>query len=55
LGAEALRRQHPSLNQGVYQLEIRLERPTASGLASSDTVLRSQEMALPDPAPKGKS
>lgn len=46
LAAEALRRQHPSLNQGLYQLEIRLERPTASGFASSDTVLRSPELVL---------
>ena len=46
LAAQALRRQHPGLNQGLYQLEIRLERPAPSGFSSSDTVLRSPEMAL---------
>jgi hypothetical protein len=46
LAAQALRRQHPGLNQGLYQLEIRMERPVPSGFASSDTVLRSPEMAL---------
>ena len=46
LAAQAVRRQHPGLTQGRYQLEIRLERPIPSGFASSDTVLRSPEMAL---------
>ena len=46
LAATALRRLHPDLAQGLYQLEIRLERPDASGYSSSDTVLRSPEMAL---------
>jgi hypothetical protein len=49
LAAEALRRQSPGLNHGLYQLEIRLERPSAIGMASSDTVLRSPEMTLPKP------
>jgi hypothetical protein len=31
---------------GRYQLEIRLERPSPQGVLSSDTVLRSPEMAL---------
>ena len=46
LAATALRRLHPELSDGHYQLEIRLERPDALGLVSSDTVLRSPEMAL---------
>ena len=46
LAATALRRLHPELRDGHYQLEIRLERPDANGFVSSDTVLRSPEMAL---------
>ncbi len=46
LAATALRRLHPDLGEGQYQLEIRLERPDPSGYISSDTVLRSPEMAL---------
>ncbi|MEY4675862.1 MAG: hypothetical protein RLZZ470_369 [Pseudomonadota bacterium] len=46
LAATALRRQHPACREGRYQLEIRLERPDVQGHVSSDTVLRSPEMAL---------
>ena len=46
LAAQAMRRLHPTLTAGRYQLEIRLERPVPSGFASSDTVLRSPEMPL---------
>jgi hypothetical protein len=46
LAATALRRQHPACREGRYQIEIRLERPDAQGHVSSDTVLRSPEMAL---------
>ena len=31
---------------GLYQLEIRMERPSPQGVLSTDTVLRSPEMAL---------
>jgi len=46
LAAHALRRWHPDLREGLYQLEIRMERPDSRGHVSSDTVLRSPEMAL---------
>ena len=43
LAAQKAREQHSA---GYYQLEIRLERPSPQGRLSSDTVLRSPEMAL---------
>lgn len=46
LAAVSVRRQSASIQQGFYQFEIRLERPHAQGFISSDTVLRSPELAL---------
>ena len=46
LASTALRRLHPELVDGLYQLEIRLERPDTNGHVSSETVLRSPEMVL---------
>jgi hypothetical protein len=46
LASKALRKWHPDVSEGLYQLEIRMERPDSSGHVSSDTVLRSPEMAL---------
>ena len=46
LAAVSVRRQRASIQQGFYQFEIRLERPHAQGFISSDTVLRSPELAL---------
>ena len=43
LAAQAARAQQA---QGLYQLEIRMEKPSPQGVLSSDTVLRSPEMAL---------
>jgi hypothetical protein len=46
LAAHAVRQNKLENNPTHYQLEIRLERAGPQGLISTDTVLRSPEMAL---------